>query len=337
MRSELPDAIQRHKDAIDDYLDTVRALYAFANSSIVDPETRAIRPDSRFCIPRRMSSREDSGATVTPDAVVQVDPQYGLVAEAKKHFPNNGPSGPYDQIRQYDRDLLGWWTDNETIAQHDLVLLTHVASSTKARDAYEEWLREGNAYSRPFAIVEFGLFEGGQHWYLLRRVVGRVSRGEHDEALRQGDKIQGAKLLELYEKYKVMDSEPPLMHMLVLVHEYVLPVFPTQEEFEEHTGKRRLAVEITVGQVRDRMEELFCPPRQDSRQFQLPRTAWVRKALEKLGSMELAARMPGTPDTYRVELKKPPRKDTIAYFAGKLLQIEQRAKKKAASEQPELF
>jgi hypothetical protein len=337
MRSDLSEAVQHHKDAIDDYLDTVRALYALANSAVFDPAAQALRPEGRFCVPRTMNPRDDPTAKLTPDAVIQVQQQYGLVAEAKKHFPSRNPSGPFDQIQTYDRDLLGWWNKDECIDQHDLILLTHVASSTQACDAYREWSRAGHAYERAFAIIEFGLFETGQHWYLLRRVDGRLSQSDHDERLRLGDKIQHGRLVELYEKWKFMDAEPPAMHMLLLLHDYVLPLFPTEDEFEEPTGKKRPVVEVTAERARDKMDELFCPPRRDTRQFRLPRIEWVKSALDTMVRVELAVRVPEKRNTYRVVLKKTPGKDTIEFFAGKLLQHEQQAKKKAAAAQPELF
>ena len=83
---------------------------------------------------------------LTPDCVVQVTPQYGIVAEMKKHYPNDDLR-PLEQIKKYDRELFGWWTPSGQIDSHDLVLLTHYFSSTNAQDALEKWSERNEPYN----------------------------------------------------------------------------------------------------------------------------------------------------------------------------------------------
>lgn len=328
-------SLQGHRDLFDNYKHSVLGLYAFAQSACWDGAARSIRNGSCYGIPRKMThpgeGEKPATRIVTPDAVVQASPAGGIVAEMKKHFPATVPVQPFEQIKkQYDAPLLGWWTSDESIPNHDLVLLTHVMSSVNAVDAYREWCKAGNSFSRSFAIVEFGLMQTGQLWFMLRRVEGSLSDAAHDEALRRSKNIPPDVMLDLFKRYKFMDSEPPLMYMLVTVFNYILPLFRTEEEFERASGGRHPTVEVTATQVRNKLEEQFCPPKVDSRQFTLPRIDWVHRTLEAFVRIGIATRIPGPPRKYRISLKKPRVRDVMEYFAAKLLKAEEKERKKAA-------
>ncbi len=368
-------ALQRHRDALDDYLESVRGLYALAISASWDDAGKAVRPDARWCVPRRMDHPGDPGdpsatpprrpvarGEVTPDAVVQVTAEYGLVAEMKKHFSTSRPGEVFEQVAKYDADLEGWWTHDGHIASHDLVLLTHLKSSVAAVDAFKAWQAEGNAFRRPFSIVEFAYMTTGSLWFLLRRVEGQVSDPVHDEALRKGKMISDSNLLSLFSKWKFSEQQPPIMHMLVLLHDYVLPLFPTEMEFERETGGRYPVIEVSCEELREKLSEQFCPLRADDRYFHLPKLPWVRTAIDQLVRIGLATRLPAesksAPDTgaggglatsgpstgrgsaeprYRIALRKPRQKDTIEYFSDKLLQADLNAVRRKPPEQPTLF
>ena len=71
--------------------------------------------------------RRGNRAEVTPDTVVQRRPTQGIVAEVKHTFPPNGETARrnevFEQLKSYDENLEGWWTDTEEIEAHDIVLL----------------------------------------------------------------------------------------------------------------------------------------------------------------------------------------------------------------------
>ena len=223
---ELEAEVQRHRNLIDDYEQSVRGLYAFASSACWDEALESIRPESEISIPRTMTplrkekdeAEKDGGdkpeaqaapPNVTPDGVIQITEDYGVVAEMRKHF-REGDHEKYDQIKKYDQNLAGWWTSDKLIPVHDLVLLTHTFSSVDAKDAYEYWKKLDNSFDRKFAIVEFSHSQQGQNWFLLRRVEGgELSDPIHDEALRRGKKIADQYLILLTSKYKFYDDDPP--------------------------------------------------------------------------------------------------------------------------------
>lgn len=322
-KPEPPKTAQKHRDEVDDYMQTVIGTYAFAQSACWDDETRRQRAGSMYSVPRRMtrlpgSEQPDVPADVTPDAVIQPTGEHGVVAEAKKNFPTAAPNLPFEQMQKYDCGLKGWWTTTECIRQHDLALLTHVASSIDAVDAYAAWRSQGNQFDRPFAIVEFGWIEMGQPWFLLRRLDGKLSDQAHDETLRRGKKVPHTVMIGLINRYKFVDHKPPLMHMLVVIFNHIFPLFPKETEFERESGGRYPVLSVTAVQVRDKVEEQFCPPREDDRQFRIPRLEWVQEALDAFVRMGIAERGPGSSRVFRVTLRRPPKKDVIDYFASKL-------------------
>ena len=266
----------------------------------------------------------------------------------KKHFPSVRPNEVFEQIEKYDGELVGWWTDNEKIEKHDLVLLTHLTSSVRAKDAYNAWVGEGHSYRRAFAIVEFSYNSQGQLWYLLRRVEGRLSDPVHDEDLRVGKQISERHLIALFSKWKFSEQEPPVMYMLLLIHDYVLPLFPSEDEFEKETGGKYPIVDVSPAELKAELAKQFCPLKTDDRYFELPRLAWVTAAIEVLTRVGLAQAVPrkGESDDagvdpadrrYRISLRKSRKKDTIAYFTDKLLQLEWDKAAARPSSQPSLF
>src|SRR5437879_7443193 len=101
----------------------------------------------------------------------------------KKHVRDGGDRACV-QVKSYDLDLSGWWTDSGKIPKNDLVLLTHYLSSTNAVDGAKAWLASGMSFDRPFAIVEYSFTETAQRWFVLKRVFGSLSDLAHDEKLR---------------------------------------------------------------------------------------------------------------------------------------------------------
>lgn len=337
-KQELTKLLKKHRADIDDYVNSVRALYALANELTFDHESKRQRVGTRFRAPRTMSCITDTGAVrdLTPDAVIQVSDEYGVIAEMKKNFPVAKPDSPFEQVAKYDTPLTGWWTTDEKIGRHDLVLMTHEFSGVKAGDAHKDWVARGNGFSRNFAIVEFGYQEQGQLWFFLRRREGSLSDQEHDERLRQGVKINDTHIVELFDRWKFSEQEPPLIYMLLLVHTYVLPLFPRQEEYERVNGARQLTVEVDAEQVRDKMVEQFSPVA-EARQPQVPKLDWVKRALSTMERLGLATALNRERCLYRVSLARFRRKDTVEYFTERIFTLHEKSVKKSQPTQPDLF
>lgn len=304
---------------IDDYLASVQGLHAFADSARWDDGKRELLPGSRYSIPRTMTVVRDHGLhNVTPDCVVQRDQKYGLVVEMKKHYRDSEDTEAFEQLATYDEDLLGWWTEDERIPTHDLVLLTHYLSSTRARDAYLLWVNRGKSFGRPFAIVEFNRAAQASAFYTLKRVEGQLSDSQHNEALRQGKPIPEGIVLDYIMRFKFYDGPPPLIHTMHLIHDYILPSLISPDGFDPARGKP--TVEVTVDGVASKLHEQFCGPQAENRHPMLPRKVWVEKALDELAAVGLAKVTSKEGERhYRFQLRRPRKRDTIEYLTGRMV------------------
>ncbi len=315
-------ALVKNRNALDDYLGSVKGIYAFASSACWDEAAKCLRPDSYRCAPRTMKRADKKGSSnLTPDCVVQVTSRYGVVVEMKKHYQEEDLR-PFEQIKKYDCKLIGWWTPDELIESHDLVLLTHYFSSTNAQDAFELWKTKNAPYERQFAIVEFSYSDQGQSYFALKRVSGSLSDAEHDSRLRRGVKIPETVFVEITGRLKFYDADPPLIHMLVLIQDYILPTMFSEDQYGAESEEGIEGVDITVATMRRKLEEQFCDTRHKARQPSLPKASWVKEALEALSDMGLAMRQ--GKGRYKVFLRKPTTKDSISYFTSKLLELEAR-------------
>lgn len=332
---ELQKEVQKHKDDIDDYYSSVLGLFAFAESACWDDEKRERTQGTQICIPRTMTKILDDGdLNITPDSVIQISNEYGVVAEMKKHF-NEFDHSCFEQMEKYDDNLVGWWTENEKIDSHDLVLLTHYFSSTDAIDAFKSWCEGGNSFKRPFAIVEFTWSEGGQRYFSLKKIEGSISDSLHDEHLRKGKPIPEKIIIEGISNYKFYDADPPLIHMLQLIYDQTLTSFPEESEFDPVDGKQYPVISVSIKEVRDKMHELFVPEQHTERQPKLPKKKWVKDALEMMVKIQIAEKDTQNPDRYKIMLKKR-KKDTIEYFVHKISK-KNKSLKQPTNEQLKLF
>lgn len=336
------DFIQRLKDECDQYQQSVNGLHAFAESCIWNHDSKTPYPDTRFGIPRRMDvlvtvAGVESVKELTPDGIAQVNAKYGVVSEMKKHFPRLKRGDPFDQAQSYCAPLKGWWTEDEMLESHDVVLLTDIPSRSDAAEAYAEWLGAGNEMKRPFAIVEFGFIRSGQEWFLLRKVVGGLSDIAHDRELSRGKQLPSWLMTDIMARAKFMETEPPLLEMLLLVYSYALPLFLKASEFETGTGRRVPVAKASVEEVRDALELQFSPDRADPRAFRVPKAAWVAKALRAMVALGLATAPFSGSNRYHIPLRKPRKKDMFLYFAEKLYALEIKAVESKAPAQPDLF
>ena len=111
----------------------------------------------------------------------------------------------------------------------------------------------------------------GKIWFHLRRMEGKLSDSAHDEELRKGKKIDQVLIVEVVGRWRFMDSDPPLMHMLLLIFNNILPLYAAETEFDREKGARFPVIEVTASDVRLKLEEQFCPAYSDKRQFRLPK------------------------------------------------------------------
>jgi len=274
------------KGDIDDYSQSISGMIAFCKSISKSDECDGYC----FFIGRRMETSEDNHVTkkteVTPDLVVQVNPNYGIIAEAKL-FPMNQDywEDAFLQIKKYDDNLRGWRTPTEYIIQTDLVLLTQYKLKTIISDYIDEKiLNEEMHFDRPFSLVTYNQTERrGKQYILLEKGYGQLSNPEINERLRSIDEINAEEIVSELSLIKFYDVEPPLPYTAYIVWEYIFPQLISQEKFMESKGKKITEIIIDVGTVTRMLKEQFTRVvNRDSRQPEIPKTAWITSAIDKL-------------------------------------------------------
>ncbi len=133
------------KEKIEDYESTIRAGQSFI--SLVTWENSHKIEASIYSIGRRM---ETSGSNlvspndeVTPDIVIQRQPDLGYVVEVKKSLSKDRREWEEvaKQIIKYDDELIGWWNlPDEKIKDQCVVLLIHYSRSRDFSDFFEEYI-----------------------------------------------------------------------------------------------------------------------------------------------------------------------------------------------------
>ena len=148
------------KNKINDYKQTVHSVLAFA--AIIVHDGISQRPNSQFGFGRRMETSKDNSETpsnkITPDLVAQKSKQYGIVAEAKKALDKDQSNWNQHvkQLRKYDDDLKGWWTENEMITNSNIIMLIHHTRGRLFRDfLYKCKNEDPNSVGPNTCIVEF--------------------------------------------------------------------------------------------------------------------------------------------------------------------------------------
>jgi hypothetical protein len=338
--AELAKEYNRQRVLVDDYLASVYGLQALILSALWDESIRSLRASGRSSTHRSMTPSDPAGSSdLTPDAVIQVDDTYGIVAEMKKHFAA-GKLEHFEQVKTYDSNLIGWWTPDERIQAYDLVLMTHYFSKADAADTYSAWRKTGRDFSRPFAIISFTHSEQASLYFALERVEGKLSDHAHDESLRKVKRIPGAIAKELiYSKYKFYDAEPPESLTMLMILTYVVPAIPPEEEFDRVTGKKGMRVEVTIERVLEELRK-YCPGQSDRRDKSLPRREWVDRALGWLVKLELCAKVDTSPPRYVFPVSPNRKRDVLEYISERIVRHERKKSQKESEnlyEQGELF
>jgi hypothetical protein len=326
---ELENFVQSLKDEYDDYNQSVEGLYIFASVVRYDPKANKYCTGSKMKIPAKFYVKDDSQKNpLTPDGVVQRSNEEAIVFEMKKHF-NNDEGKDFDQIKKYDETLIDFWIDDE-LPYHDLVLLTHYTSGTRASDAYKLWV-QNNKYLRNFAIVVFNSTAMGNFYYTLELKEGMLSNSELMEALRRVLTIPNRVFEEIKSKYKFYDSDPPLIYTMQVIYDQLLPTLFDDTKENSLSGEH---LEISVKYLRDRLQELFNSNESNHQENNIPKLKWVSEAIDKFVEIGLAKKIDN--DKYLIKMART-KEDTKEFIAKRIYKVQSKRKLTKSKMEPTLF
>lgn len=312
--NNLNPVLQGIKDRNESYLSTIYALHGFrhtVNKFLSDSQNVV-----RSSIGRRMhfAARASKREFCTPDIVIQLNSSEGIVGEAKLLVCQNIDDhwNKYvKQIKKYDTDLIGWWTNNERIDHTNLVWITEIAFSSQISDYFQSKIDAGVVkFERPFLIIEFTKRQRARELLFLRTRMGETSNSALEKALKNGIDIPLETLIFENKEKKFYDAKPQDI-------EYVMEILWQniflQEAIDNESGlvtyldKEKIwKIPINLDELTTTVQRLYGSAGSQNREVEYPQPSWIREALEKFISIGLAQK--GEVDKeYIILFKKFPR------------------------------
>lgn len=306
----LEERVARAAAELDNYESTVQAIAAF-RQFLVGPDAYEVR----FNVGRRMETSPTNAiqpnVTVTPDIVAQLHEGYGMAVEVKRSMPSEKTRWlkTLQQVRKYDDDLNGWWTDPGHIEDWNAALLVHADYSRPVVRA----LREQPVLQGPKSVViEFAREDAAKPVIRFRLEEGSLSEARL-LTLVDGSKVP---LKVIVSPLAFYDGKPPLIYMATKVWDWAY-----SERFDggyRDEAIKRWVVPIDVERLVDEMRKAYGSGQFDSdeRSCEFPKTKWVTTTLGRFVDHRLARRT--EEGGYEVLISEPPHGDTTSYLVKTL-------------------
>lgn len=309
---------RRIRDEANDYHETVQTLLAFAAFVCHDGQSR--RTGSHFGFGRRMTTssanRVSPNAEITPDCITQKESDYGIVAEAKKQISR--ATEQWDahvaQLRKYDDQLTGWWTESQQIAKSDAALLIH-QSRGRAFTQFLQSKKDEDPLNvgEHTSVIEFNRSDEGQSYIFFRLEWGVVNDRELAEKLQPGVQVPVEKVLRSFPNILFYDAPPPIEDLMTML--WMDWLFSRFDPALVDPASGTAALTVTVSEITSDLQQAYGSKalEVDQRSAEFPRSRWVREALDAFVGLEMAT-AGGDGETYIVKYKTIPKEDVLERF-----------------------
>ena len=292
---ELEKEVKKILEKIDNYNQTLEALIGFSHVLRWDDLKGDYKSNSYSFIARRMNTskknRIKTENEITPDLIVQLENNYGIVSESKKSFPQNKELwiGSFSQLQKYDDDLKGWKTVDELISISDIVLLTHYKIKVEVFDYIKEQISNGSlSFHRNFTAISFLRTLEANTYLSFEKFYGNLNDNVLDERFRRIVGIPLKIILPL-SNIKFYDDKPELPYIMEILWNKIFSQYPKIEEFMESGGIKIMKIEVNMDELTQKLREQFSDYYEgDSRQPQIPKTKWVKEAMDMLVKLNYA-------------------------------------------------
>jgi hypothetical protein len=312
-------------EATDTYVEGVYAVLALVNHARWDERQRKLDEETPFGIGRRFTTSDGNrivppDTVVTPDCAVQFGPALGLIGEAKPGVAKDLTVWEENlrQLEKYDDGLTGWWTDNEKIENHDIVVLVPMSRAVNFVDLVKSRIQDGRvSFRRPLAVVAFFKQTGAEKVFVtLKTEYGELSNGALGERLRQAKPVDWQQLLTRYRDPKFMDYEPPLPYTMWLLWDLMFGPLATGRERE--AGTNWIPIDIDLRRLTEDCQQYFGQPSSGPRSVEFPRQTWIKRALDAMVAFRLGERV--SEAQYRVKYRRRRTNVDMLAYCGELCQ-----------------
>lgn len=278
------------------------------------------RTNSEFGIGRRMTTSSNNSISpnieITPDLIAQKSRNYGIIAEVKKGIDRTQSNwiNHLRQLRKYDDELEGWWTDDQKIPHSDVIMLIHQTRSRPfSRFLSKQKENDPDSIGQNTCVVEFVQSEERITYYFFRLEFGIINDKDLGRRLEDGVDIPLENIRRSFPNIQYYDSKPP---MPLLLSRLWSDVFPSMIDYGDYDEKSKATkIEVSVPLVTDELQKAFGSKalRQDQRSGEFPKQKWIREAFEQLIRYKLADPYFEEDGHYLIHYK-PFRDDVLAHF-----------------------
>lgn len=317
--SSLPeDPFRAVQQDAEEYQSTVHALIAF--SAYVVHTGSEFRPDAHFGFGRRMSTSEGNAVLpsdeVTPDLVAQKDSSFGIVAEVKRSASRHESdcSKHLAQLRKYDDDLAGWWTDTEQIPLRNAAIIIHQSRSRRlVEELRSTAASDPEGVGENSLVIEFNLSNEVDPYIFFRVEWGEVRDPELRPRLHAGVPVPRDKVLASFPSIKFYDAEPPLAWLMTLLWTDYFAANWDTESYD--TDLKAYPIIVSVESLTAELQKAYgsAALERDERSAEFPQQKWIRRALDAFVSIHYAVPL-GETGEYQV-LFRPIAGDVLERFA----------------------
>ncbi|GEM_PF-1836205 len=321
-------------EGVDNYVNTVATLVAFIHESTWDTKRGDKLADARYAIGRRMTTsaanRISPASTVTPDAVVQRSPAYGLVCEVKTNIavPADGviPKHRREDIRKqvltYDDPLVGWFTRMGGVSRQDVVLICDINRAQVLKDLLDQLAQTDGLRSEVVIVATVRRSQVSESVFMME-FRGSVADHEWDAKLRRGitvgsDYTLASKLGQL----RFCDAPPDSpLHTMLILWDHVFMLLLRDRMRGGPAGGLGIDIPVNVAELTKLVQSFYGCEAKDERDTAMPDEAWIRDALEMFVNIGKAEKTGS--DTYSIHYCAI-RRELAAYFATRIADWERK-------------
>lgn len=305
--SDIPD-VDEIRQKIEEYETTIMGLRALCK--VISDHYRADNPTTplRTSFGRRMTTssanRVHPNNSATPDTVIQIEDDWGMVVEAKRTMPQNKNDrwrDTVDQLRKYDDNLLGWWTPSGELIPANITLLIDVDRSIDFSRYVQSLIDNGEitAFQNPTSIIEFFKKQEVKQFLHVRQVWGRL------EPINLSQKLEGGKSISvegLIDGQRFYDQEPEAVeYTMVLLWQTVFTERYIGAKFDE--SAKVWLIDVDLDELTESLQKLYGQKSNEARERTFPRKKWIQKALDAFVLLDFAFHLEGK-NKYVVKFKR---------------------------------
>ncbi len=270
--------VQQQADA---YTRTIEALVCLDSVLRYDDDSQDYRAGSMSFQGRGMTA---SGQDVAPDLVVQFDSIGGIVSEMKITASSEEDfDSAQQQVRTYDDELVGWDTSGGAIDSYDLCLVVPYPHAGSAGEFFRR-VEEESAYSHSFVLLSVARDDLHHSHLAFENRLGEFSdmlvRAKFES--RQGIvTVPLEKIVGVIGGIKFYDAKPECVEytMDVLWSQYFTGDLPSRQV--PRRGKQVEQKHVQPSTTAEDLREPYALFAQGQvRQPEIPKTAWIKDALD---------------------------------------------------------